>query len=96
MNEYFSKSRDAIDRRPSDGSEKFSFVVGNETCDLDSAVSAICLAYYYNHHHHAALEIPKIRYVPLLNIRRNDLMLKTELLWLARRYGFVADLLLCR
>lgn len=52
------------------------FVIGNESCDLDSAVSAISLAYFYT----TANEIPKKAFLnrnqwflPVMDIKRaND------------------------
>jgi len=48
-------------------------VVGNESCDLDSAVSAIVLAYFLQ----SPGEKEKI-IVPVLNVSSEDLPLKTD------------------
>jgi len=51
-------------------------VVGNESCDLDSAVSAIVLAYFL-HTRQSPGEKEKI-IVPVLNVSSEDLPLKTD------------------
>lgn len=73
-----------------------TFVVGNESCDLDSAVSAISLAYYYTNREKDDEESPVDPYVPLLNVHRDDVKLKTELVFLCKKYGLDINMLLCR
>ncbi|XP_034489944.1 exopolyphosphatase PRUNE1 [Drosophila innubila] len=51
---------------------KLHIVIGNESCDLDSAVSAITLAFIYSQ------RSKENDYVPILNIPRLDYPLKTE------------------
>lgn len=79
--------------------EPLVFVVGNESCDLDSAVSAIGLAFLYM----VTTTLPecfsidgKRRFVPLLNIQRNNLPLKTEVTHHMRKHGIDIDDLVCR
>lgn len=95
MNEFLQLAREAIDCHLLDDNWRpVNFVVGNEACDLDSAISALCLAYYYTNQFTA--DIPIAVYAPLLNIRRSELPLKGELSYLCRRYNINADLLICR
>lgn len=74
------------------------FVVGNESCDLDSAVSAVGLAYYYMN----ATKIPENllsdgnrRFLPMMNIHRRNLPLKTEVTYFMRKHGINVDDLVC-
>ena len=50
---------------------KFGFVLGNESGDLDSAVSAAVLAFFYTGFYQRP-------YFPVLNFAKSDLVLKTE------------------
>ena len=50
---------------------KITIVFGNESCDLDSAVCAITLAHHLN-------EKMNIITLPILNIEKDDVPLKTE------------------
>lgn len=79
--------------------EPLVFVVGNESCDLDSAVSAIGLAYLYmvtNTLSECFLIDGKRRFVPVMNIQRMNLPLKTEVIHYMRKYGIDVDDLICR
>ncbi|XP_030378280.1 exopolyphosphatase PRUNE1 [Scaptodrosophila lebanonensis] len=69
---------------------KLHIVIGNESCDLDSAVSAITLAYIY------AMRNKEYDYVPVLNISRGDYMLKTEVGYLFNMCNIPEDMLLFR
>lgn len=73
-----------------------TIVIGNESCDLDSAVCAIALAYFYET---SALsshstDIRRI-IIPVLNISRENLPLKTEVIYLMRKHGIDVDDLIC-
>lgn len=79
--------------------EPVVLVVGNESCDLDSAFSAISLAYFYANGKQRPADIEKLahrRYVPVLNIDRKELVLKTEVLHLMRKHNIDADDIVCR
>lgn len=59
-------------------------VVGNESCDLDSAVCAIGLAYFYS----KCRFFPDFlytngerRFLPIMNISRQNFILKRELMY---------------
>lgn len=78
--------------------ESVIFVIGNESCDLDSAVSAISLAYFYT----VTKETPKNlsltqneRFLPVLNIKRVNLPLKTEVTYFMQSNGINPDDLIC-
>lgn len=79
--------------------EPLVFVVGNESCDLDSAVSAIGLAYLYTLT--AVLSENfliggKRRFLPVMNIQRTNLPLKTEVTYYMKKYGVDVSDLVCR
>lgn len=66
------------------------FVIGNESCDLDSAASAISLAFFYTNlkrerQIHAVLrhlnEDDNYVFIPLLQISSDDRPLKTEVIF---------------
>lgn len=79
--------------------EPLVFVVGNESCDLDSAVSAIALAYLYmvsTNLSESFLSNGKRRFLPVMNIQRENLPLKTEVTYYMRKHGIDVDDLLCR
>ncbi|RLV63220.1 hypothetical protein DV515_00018492, partial [Chloebia gouldiae] len=67
-------------------------VMGNEACDLDSAVSALALAYFLAQTSPA----PKAAFVPVLNIPRADFALRTETTFLLRDRGIPAASLVFR
>ncbi|NXC40792.1 PRUN1 Exopolyphosphatase, partial [Penelope pileata] len=59
-------------------------VMGNEACDLDSAVSALALAYFLAKTSPTA---PKAAFIPVLNIPRSDFALRTETTFLLREHS---------
>ncbi|XP_074385274.1 exopolyphosphatase PRUNE1 [Zonotrichia albicollis] len=67
-------------------------VMGNEACDLDSAVSALALAYFLAQ----TTPAPKAAFVPVLNIPRADFALRTETTFLLRERGIPATSLVFR
>lgn len=80
---------------------RLCFVVGNESCDLDSAMSAICLAYFYSRAPRWPASITSHSqdsrcFVPVMNIDRVNLPLKTEVTHLMRSHDIDASDLVCR
>lgn len=74
------------------------FIVGNESCDLDSAVCAVGLAYFYMN----TTKLPdkllsdgKRRFLPIMNIHRTNLPLKTEVTYFMREHGIDVNDLIC-
>ncbi|NWR81775.1 PRUN1 Exopolyphosphatase, partial [Centropus unirufus] len=67
-------------------------VMGNEACDLDSAVSALAMAYFLA----KSSPAPKAAFVPVLNIPRADFALRTETTFLLREQGLPASCLIFR
>lgn len=74
------------------GSEhrRLHIVMGNESCDLDSAVSALTLAFIYSHRQQDR------DYVPVLNIPRLDYRLKTEVGHMFRKCSIEEQMLVFR
>lgn len=82
---------------PFHSQEPLLFVIGNESCDLDSAVSAISLAYYHsNAGHSISTYRNKYRLLPLLNIPRVNLPLKTEVTHFLTQNSIELDNVICR
>lgn len=71
-------------------------VIGNESCDLDSAVSAIGLAYHLTNHKPLSDAHAADYYVPVLNVSRDKLPLKSEVLHFLRKNDIQANTVLCR
>lgn len=82
------------------------FVIGNESCDLDSAASAIGLAYFYNKLRPEELKkfLPHFNefvkrkhiFIPLLNITTDERPLKTDVIFSLKNnsieYSMVPDM----
>eukprot|EP01063_Lacrimia_lanifica_P016017 TRINITY_DN22644_c0_g1_i1.p2 TRINITY_DN22644_c0_g1~~TRINITY_DN22644_c0_g1_i1.p2 ORF type:complete len:413 (+),score=164.65 TRINITY_DN22644_c0_g1_i1:38-1276(+) len=62
-------------------------VLGNESCDMDSIISSIVYAAYLTY-------VKNERYVPVLNIPREDLALRVEAVWALTDAGIDVDKLL--
>lgn len=74
--------------------EPICLVLGNESCDLDSAVSAVSLAYFYQNDTNPKNESSKsCNFLPILNIPKRDYPLKTEVQYLFQKYDITEDLL---
>lgn len=72
-------------------------MIGNESCDLDSAVSAISLAYF--HARIAAAQSPyqpRYNILPVLNIPRINLPLKTEVTYFLKENSIELNNVICR
>ncbi|XP_060083778.1 protein prune homolog 2-like [Ylistrum balloti] len=90
MEEYLKFTKKAQDNLPS--YEKVHVVLGNEACDLDSAIAAIVYSYY----RHKTKTEDSCLYVPVLNIPRKKYHLRTETTFLLSQQGISADLLTFR
>lgn len=71
-------------------------VLGNESCDLDSAVSAITLAFFHSRNENRPYQMRNYEFMPMLNINRSDLKLKTEVLYFFGLHGIDSDNVLCK
>lgn len=79
--------------------ESTVIVVGNESCDLDSAVCAIGFAYFYS----KSANFPKWlytngdrRFLPVMNISRQNLPLKSEVMHFLNENQIDVANLVCR
>ncbi|XP_071496295.1 exopolyphosphatase PRUNE1-like [Diadema antillarum] len=70
-------------------------VIGNEACDLDSTVSAITYAYHLSQKPHRGDEEVRT-YIPVLNVPRSELPLRTEVTHLLPECGVCLENLVCR
>ncbi|KGQ06479.1 Putative exopolyphosphatase [Beauveria bassiana D1-5] len=70
---FLAAAREALAAKPAERSLPLTFVVGNESADLDSLCSAVVLAYIRSH------IAPKRLHIPLSNLPRDDLALRNEL-----------------
>jgi len=64
-------------------SQKIHVVLGNVSCDLDSTVCALVYGYFQHSRHGSSAEL----YVPVLNIRRADYALRTDVTHVLGRCG---------
>lgn len=58
--------------------------MGNEACDLDSTTCALLYARYLN-----SKAMYSSIHLPVLNIPRDDYLLKTEVVYLLKRFVFI-------
>lgn len=98
LGEYLVDMRETVVTKPVDTNAFYLFVIGNESCDLDSAMSAIALAFFLSEMTNekllehiklepetkAALMTKKIHVAPLLQIDMGDKKLKSESIYYMR------------
>ncbi|CAD7086679.1 unnamed protein product [Hermetia illucens] len=89
MNTFLREARKLVSSKLS---ERFCIIIGNESCDLDSAVCSLSLAYYYNRNKNKIPNSPKVAHVvPLFNIKREELPIKTEVIYFLRKNNIEFD-----
>lgn len=71
-------------------------IIGNESCDLDSAVCALSLAYFYQNNKSYTLREDLKHFLPVLNIPKRDFPLKTEVRHLFKEYNIGEEVLTFR
>uniref|UniRef100_A0A3Q1F9V6 Prune exopolyphosphatase 1 n=1 Tax=Acanthochromis polyacanthus TaxID=80966 RepID=A0A3Q1F9V6_9TELE len=69
-------------------------VLGSESCDLDSAVSSLAMAYFLSRTSSGRLGAPLV--VPVLNIPRSQFYLRADVLLLFREAGIATETLVFR
>lgn len=92
IGQYLREAREIVLKKRDDKAERpsFLFVIGNESCDLDSAISAIGLAFFLKQLPHEELKKhvqdvdANVHIVPLLQIENGDMVLKSESLFYMR------------
>ncbi|XP_057689348.1 exopolyphosphatase PRUNE1 isoform X2 [Corythoichthys intestinalis] len=93
MDDFLSTCHQAVQADASLPSGRlFHVVLGNEACDLDSMVCALAYAYFLSKTPGDEATLS----VPLLNIRRSELPLRSDNLFLLRQAGLSPDVLLFR
>lgn len=85
-----------------------TLVIGNESCDLDSVVSALTYAAYLNWQYNQIkckvctkfnrndLLYKHEIFIPILNVDRQDYDLKTEVVYALKEHGISKDMLVFR
>ncbi|EAA09205.5 AGAP004314-PA [Anopheles gambiae str. PEST] len=93
MNAYLQRCRSVLK-----SSVNKIAVIGNESCDLDSAVSAIAFAFHLQHSPKllSPWYKPDTIVYPVLNVTRAELPLKTEVTFFLKRQGIALDEMICR
>lgn len=71
-------------------------MIGNESCDLDSAVSAIGLAYHLTNQRPNTQDSSVDYYIPVLNVPRDKLPLKSEVVHFLRKNEIQTGNIICR
>lgn len=95
MNIFLKEAKDLI----KDPLKPVLIVLGNESVDLDSAVSSVSLAYHISQFPKSHLLVKKSEeflVAPVINSKREDLPLKTEVVFWLKKHGIDINNLLCR
>lgn len=90
MEKFLVECKKNLDRL--DGFTKVHVVLGNESCDLDSAVSSTVTAYLL----HELQPVKNVLVVPVLNIARKDVKLRTEVTYFFEQVDIPLDSIICR
>ncbi|KAL2020457.1 hypothetical protein VTK56DRAFT_8423 [Thermocarpiscus australiensis] len=85
LRSFLATARKALSAPPAQKLNPLTFVVGNESADLDSICSALLLAYFRTH------TPPHTLHIPLCNLPRADLDLRPELNAVLRPAGLQPD-----
>ncbi|KAJ8978286.1 hypothetical protein NQ317_009626 [Molorchus minor] len=76
-------------------SDAVHIIIGNESCDLDSTVSSIALAYFL--HYHKISEVPDSAIVvPVLNVSLENFLLRAENCFVLEECGIPLDTFIYR
>ncbi|KAI1492348.1 exopolyphosphatase [Biscogniauxia mediterranea] len=73
---FLARARSVLTAPPSQRPAPLTFVIGNESADLDSLCSALLLAYFRTHHHGNSSN--GVLHIPLCHLPRADLALRPE------------------
>lgn len=71
-------------------------MIGNESCDLDSAVCAIGLAYHLTNHKPLTDVQATDYFIPVLNVQRAKLPLKSEVVYYLQKNDIQMENVICR
>ncbi|KAE8743364.1 hypothetical protein FOCC_FOCC011016 [Frankliniella occidentalis] len=88
--DFMRKAKDASTHlcAPLGSNKNIHIIMGNESCDLDSVVSALCFGLYQ--------DSPDKIVIPLLNIENDEFPLRTEVTYLLHENGVPSNLLVFR
>lgn len=89
MEEFLKSGREAV--LSGTGSGPVHVVLGNEACDMDSMVCALVYAYFLH-----KTCVGEVLVVPVMNIPKVDLVLRSDSVFLLKKTGLSPDLLLFR
>lgn len=77
--------------------------MGNESCDMDSAISSLVYAYFLHWMNQHELPISSSTtksnskaFIPIINVKRNDLPIKTEVVYFLKENSISLENLICR
>ncbi|KAG8235836.1 hypothetical protein J437_LFUL016097 [Ladona fulva] len=95
MNEFLHEARRNLGQL--DEFDTVQVVMGNESCDLDSAVSALVFGLYLSRTS-STVSVPgkRIAVIPLLNIPQSELPLKTEVMFFFNENDVPVEMLIFR
>lgn len=88
---FLDHSKERYSHCLNDHSTAIHFILGNESGDLDSIISSILYAYCLSQSNDIQ---PPVLYIPLLNIRREDLLLRKDVHYLLQWAGIPIHTLL--
>lgn len=75
--------------------EKVKIILGNESCDLDSAISALVYGYIV-YHENKQKGLRNYEVLPLLNVSHEDLPVKTEVTFYLKLHAICLDNILTK
>ncbi|KAG4076146.1 hypothetical protein HA402_011492 [Bradysia odoriphaga] len=92
MNKFLSEARKCLTLK-----KPLCIIIGNDSCDLDSAVCALALAFFYTKHSRLIEELVpvEIPIVPVLNTLRINLPLKTEVTYFLNKNKISQEDVIC-
>lgn len=78
--------------------EPLCIILGNDSCDLDSAVCALALAFFYTKHPRSIADLVsgETPIIPVLNTSRTNLALKTEVTYFLNKNNIHQENVICR
>ncbi|XP_055609169.1 exopolyphosphatase PRUNE1 [Uranotaenia lowii] len=92
MNTFLKHCRSLLNKKVTK-----TVIIGNESCDLDSAVCCLSLAFYLWKYPNLITRIPYVENVlPVLNVPREELVLKTEVVYYLKSNQINTEDLICR
>lgn len=74
---------------------KVKIILGNESCDLDSAIAALVYGYIV-HHENKQKGVRNYEVLPLLNVSHEDLPVKTEVTFYLKLHAISLENILTR